>query len=806
MEQTRFDIQYAAMRSAIIEREFENLNDHQREAVFHTEGPLLVLAGAGSGKTTVLIHRIINLLRFGKGYFYEYAPKDATEEDLLFLRDYLRHPTEENRMRAELLCRVEPARPWQILAITFTNKAAKEIQQRLQNALGEEFAHDIWASTFHSVCVRILRRECDAIGYDRSFTIYDADDQKRVLNAIIKNQRLDEKVFDARSVAAVIGRAKDNLQTPRMFATENADSYYNATVAEIYRQYARQLKESNAMDFDDIIMNTVRLLQTNPDVLERYQRQFHYVLADEYQDTNHAQYVLTSLLAGGYENICVVGDDDQSIYKFRGATITNILEFEEQYKNTKTIRLEQNYRSTQNILSAANELIRNNARRKGKELWTDNGDGAKIRFHRSDTQEGEAEYIARTITEGISEGGSWSDYAILYRNHVLSNSIESAFKRNGVPYRIVSGLRFFDRAEVKDMLAYLWVILNPTDDLRLRRIINVPARKIGNKTIETVAALAEQHHTTMFDIVSHTAEYPELGRAVRALDQFAELILNLQKMQEFMPLDEFYQQVMEQTGYLEALQAKEDQESQNRIENTMELKSNIAEYASREENPTLGGFMEEVSLFTDIDRMDNTADTVVMMTMHSAKGLEFPNVFLVGMEDGIFPGFRSMEKEEDLEEERRLCYVAVTRAKKQLYLTCAKQRMIYGRTQYYKPSQFLDEIPEEFVDSNIHATQQETQEQLDFRPNPNYQSRRAYDISGSVRAGQPSMHKKTSADSVAAIDLKPGDQVEHRAFGHGMITSCRPMGGDVLLEITFDQVGTKRLMAKSAMKFMTKQD
>ena len=342
MEQTRFDIQYAAMRSAIIEREFESLNDRQREAVFHTEGPLLVLAGAGSGKTTVLIHRIINLLRFGKGYSYEYAPEDATEEDLLFLRDYLRHPTEENRMRAEMLCRVEPARPWQILAITFTNKAAKEIQQRLQNALGEEFARDIWASTFHSVCVRILRRECEALGYDRSFTIYDADDQKRVLTAIIKNQRLDDKVFDARSVAAVIGRAKDNLQTPRMFATENADSYYNATIAEIYREYARQLKESNAMDFDDIIMNTVRLLQTNPDVLERYQRQFHYVLADEYQDTNHAQYVLTSLLAGGYENICVVGDDDQSIYKFRGATITNILEFEEQYKNTKTIRLEQN--------------------------------------------------------------------------------------------------------------------------------------------------------------------------------------------------------------------------------------------------------------------------------------------------------------------------------------------------------------------------------------------------------------------------------------------------------------------------------
>ena len=516
------------------------------------------------------------------------------------------------------------------------------------------------------------------------------------------------------------------------------------------------------------------------------------------------RYVLTSLLAGGYENICVVGDDDQSIYKFRGATITNILEFEGQYKNATTIRLEQNYRSTQNILSAANELIRNNARRKGKELWTDNGDGAKIRFHRSDTQEGEAEYVARMITEGVADGKHFSDYAILYRNHLLSNSIESAFKRNGVPYRIVSGLRFFDRAEVKDMLAYLWVIANPTDNLRLRRIINVPARKIGNKTVETAAMLAELNNTTMFDIVSHAAEHPELGRATNALTKFAELITNLQKMKEHMPLDEFYEQVMLQTGYLEALKAKETQEAQGRIENTMELKSNIADFMSRQEQPTLEGFLEEVSLFTDIDRMDESSDAVVMMTMHSAKGLEFPQVFLVGMEEGIFPGFRAMEKEEDLEEERRLCYVAVTRAKQQLYLTCAERRMMYGRTQYSKPSQFLKEIPKQFVDSNISETRQEMQEKLDLQPNPKYQSSRAYDISGAHKK-QPVIAKKKTAQTVAAPALKPGDQVDHKAFGHGMITSCKPMGGDILLEITFDKVGTKRLMAKSAMNFMTKK-
>ena len=802
MQQTRFDIQYAALRSAIIEREFESLNDRQREAVFHTEGPLLVLAGAGSGKTTVLIHRIINILRFGCGYSCEFAPANATEDDLLFLRDYLRRPTEENRMRAELLCAVRPARPWQILAITFTNKAAKEIQHRLERALGEDFARDIWASTFHSACVRILRRHSDAIGYDRSFTIYDADDQKRVLTAILKGKKLDEKVFDARAVASMIGRAKDNLQTPRMFELEADGDYYRTTVADIYKEYARQLKESNAMDFDDIIMKTVQLLQGNPEILEQYQRQFRYVLADEYQDTNHAQYVLISLLAGGQENICVVGDDDQSIYKFRGATITNILEFEKQYQNAVTIRLEQNYRSTQNILSAANELIRNNARRKGKELWTDNGDGAKLRVHRSDTQEGEAAYVAETILDGYSEGSRWSDYAILYRNHVLSNNIETAFKRNSIPYRIVSGLRFFDRAEVKDMLAYLWVIVNPADDLRLRRIINVPARKIGGKTVETAALLAQQHGTTLFDIVSHAAEYPELGRASAALRKFADLIAGLQKMLEYLPLDEFYEQVLEHTGYLAALQSKGDAESQGRVENTMELKSNISEYAQREQNPTLEGFLEEVSLFTDIDRMDETADAVVMMTMHAAKGLEFPNVFVVGMEEGIFPGFRAAEKEEDMEEERRLCYVAVTRAKKQLYLTCAERRMMYGRTQYFKPSRFLEEIPENFVDSNISETRREAMEKLEYQPNPKFYSPRAHEISGGSR--KKAAARKT-AETIAAVELKPGDQVDHSAFGHGMITSCRPMGGDILLEVSFDKVGTKRLMAKSAMNFMTKR-
>ena len=799
MDQTTFDLQFSALRSAIIEREFSNLNEQQRKAVFQTEGPLLVIAGAGSGKTTVLIHRILNLLRFGKGYQYPYAPEDATEEDLVFLRDYHRNPTEENRMRAELLCAVEPARPWQILAITFTNKAAKEIQQRLERSVGEDFAKEIWASTFHSCCVRILRRFAEKIGYERSFTIYDTDDQKRVLTQIIKRKKLDDKVYDVRAVASQISRAKDNLQTPKEFMSEADNDYYLMTVAEIYKEYARLLKESNAMDFDDIVMKTVELLQTHEEVLEHYQRQFHYVMADEYQDTNHAQYMLISLLAGGYENICVVGDDDQSIYKFRGATITNILEFEKEYHGAATIRLEQNYRSTQNILSAANELIRNNARRKGKELWTANGDGSKIRVHRSDTQEGEAEYIAETILDGFSKGNAWSDYAILYRNHVLSNNIENAFKRNSIPYRIVSGLRFFDRAEVRDMLAYLWVIINPTDDLRLRRIINVPARKIGNKTVETALELAHSNGTYLFDIIAHAGSYPELSRASGALLKFSEMILNLQRSLDYLPLDEFYDQLLTVSGYTDALEKKGDAESLGRLENVMELKSNLADYCERTEEPTLAGFMEEVSLFTDVDRMDANADAVVMMTMHSAKGLEFPNVFLCGMEDGIFPGFRAMEREEDMEEERRLCYVAITRAKKQLYLTCAERRMMYGQTRYSKPSQFLEELPKDQIDSNIGEPKPDEIQQLTQTAAPQYRSRRARDISGNSFGSTA-----TRAKRIAAVELKPGDQVDHKAFGHGMITSCRPMGGDILLEITFDKIGTKRLMANAAMQFMKK--
>ena len=484
MEQTKFDIKFAAVRRTVIEQVFSRMNDRQKEAVFQTEGPLLVLAGAGSGKTTVLIHRIINILRFGRGYDYPYATPGATMEDLAFLADYLADPKPEDRARALRLCAVDPAKPWEIVAITFTNKAARELRERLTRAVGETDASAIWAHTFHTCCLRILRRDIERLGYDRTFTIYDEDDKKRVITALIRRLKLDEKVFDPKKVMNEISRAKDNLITPRTFAAEQRDEFYKGRIAELYTLYEKEMRANNALDFDDIIMKTVQLLRENEDILEYYQNKFRYVLVDEYQDTNHAQYVLTALLAGGRQNICVVGDDDQSIYKFRGATITNILEFEQQFKNAHTIRLEQNYRSTDTILNAANGLIRNNVRRKGKELWTDRTGGAKIKLHRTDTQESEAQYIAARILEGVAKGEKWGDFAILYRNNVLSNAVESAFRRNSIPYRIYKGRDFFGRTEIRDMFAYLWVIENPSDTLRLKRIINVPARKIGGKSIE----------------------------------------------------------------------------------------------------------------------------------------------------------------------------------------------------------------------------------------------------------------------------------------------------------------------------------
>lgn len=802
MEPTKFDLKYAAVRRAVIEQRFSNLNDKQREAVFATEGPLLILAGAGSGKTTVLINRIINILRFGQGLTSEFAPAGATADDLLFLTEYLTDPKPENRARAEQLCAMHPARPWEVIAITFTNKAARELRERLTAALDDEKAASaVWAYTFHTACLRILRRHGDLLGFETAFTIYDEDDKKRVITGVLKRLNLDTKTFDPRTVMNMISRAKDKLMTPRQFAADAAGDYFREKVSEVYKLYEKEMKKACALDFDDIIMKTVLLLQSNPEVLEYYQHQFRYVLVDEYQDTNYAQYVLTSLLAGYYENICVVGDDDQSIYKFRGATITNILEFEKQFKDAKTIRLEQNYRSTGNILNAANEVIRNNVGRKGKELWTDHGDGAKIRLHRSDSQEGEAAYIADTIREGVQQGRRWSDFAVLYRNNVLSDNIAAAFIRANIPYRVYKGRDFFSRAEIRDMFAYLWVLENPADELRLRRIINVPTRKIGDKSVETAAQVALENGMLLYDVVRQASHFPALSRGAAAMEKFGAMMENLRQQRQFLSLSELYDELLDKSGYRAALEEKGGVEEQGRLEHIEELKSYIVNYENDHDEASLAGFLEEMALYTDADQTGEDEDAVLMMTMHSAKGLEFPVVFLAGMEDGLFPGFRAMEREEDMEEERRLCYVAVTRAKEQLYLTCAERRMLYGRTQYAHPSRFIDEMPRELLDSNISESRSF---QAATQPDPTLpraQVARARYVSAA--ASTPSV-APARAQSAPLPDFTAGCRVRHKAFGDGMVVSVKPMGGDALLEIAFDQKGTKRLMAKSAAQFMQK--
>ncbi len=797
MELTKFDIQYAAIRRSIIEQHFSHLNEMQLEAVLKTEGPLLILAGAGSGKTTVLIQRIINILRFGRGASCEYAPESASQQDLAFLMEYLNNPKPEDKQRAEYLCSVDPAKPWEVIAITFTNKAASEIRERLIQAVGEQQARAIWAHTFHTACLRILRRDIERLGYDKNFTIYDEDDKKRVITDILKRMKLDEHMFDPRAVMSAISRAKDNLITPKKYATDAQDDLYKGKIAEIYALYQKELKLASALDFDDIIMKTVQLLQQNEDILTYYQQKFRYVLVDEYQDTNHAQYVLTSLLAGGQQNLCVVGDDDQSIYKFRGATITNILEFESQYQNAHTIRLEQNYRSTDTILCAANEIIRHNQNRKGKELWTQQGGGEKIKLHHSDSQETEAAYIADCILNGLSQGKHWSDFAVLYRNNVLSNNIEAAFRRHAIPYRIYKGRDFFSRAEIRDMFAYLWVIENPSDTLRLKRIINVPPRKIGERSIEIAEEIAAANNMDLYEVIQKAGDFSELSRAAKAMSQFAQMMDNLRQQQEYLSLPELYDELLEKSGYLAALEAKKNLESRGRAENIMELKSNLVDYQERAETPTLSAFLEEMALFTDSDHTDANEDAVLLMTMHSAKGLEFPQVFLCGMEDGLFPSYRYEEHSEEMEEERRLCYVAVTRAKEQLYITFARQRMIYGRTQYNKPSRFIEEIPADLVDSNISVHQSEPE-----IIKAGFPQKAAYP--GVYRTAAEIEKQQAMAQGDVHSAFQAGDRVQHKVFGVGMVVSAKPLGADLLLEIAFDTKGTKRLLAKSAMQFIRK--
>ena len=820
---TDLERRFIHARHDAIATEYSNLNPCQRQGVLATEGPLLLLAGAGSGKTTVLIHRVANLLRFGRGSDTDEIPIPISEDEVQFLEQYAAAPDAAQRPLMEYLCAVEPARPWEVLAITFTNKAANELKERLGRMLGEEVAADVWASTFHSACVRILRRDIDRLGFDRSFTIYDSDDSKRVIKDIIKELELEEKSFPPREVQTIISRAKNDMQTPEDFAEQGKaiNDWRKIRMGKVYSLYNKKLRDANALDFDDLLWHTVRLLETAGDVREYYQRKFRYILIDEYQDTNALQYRLAALLTNQAKNICVVGDDDQSIYRFRGADITNILSFERQFRGARVIRLEQNYRSTQNILDAANAVIRHNQGRKGKTLWTENGRGELVTVKTTYNESDEANFVLGQIMMYYRRGGNWGDCAVLYRTNAQSNAMEYACKRNGVPYKIYGGLKFFDRAEVKDMLAYLCVINNPTDDLRLRRIINVPARKIGAATVDKAQLIAARYGLTLYDVLCRAEEFPELKSSAAKLKPFTDMIEEMRRRLPDCPLPEFYDYVCERSGYAPALREKDDVESRGRLENVQELKSSILTYLENAEGTesSLSGFLDEIALYTDLDSRADGDNCVTMMTMHAAKGLEFPQVFVVGMEEGLFPGNRAMGDGAEMEEERRLCYVAMTRAREKLTLTNARQRTLYGRTTPCMPSRFLNEIPEENMEwlSKPQPRSESWEERDSDYGDRGYGSYGGYGQRSAapvVTRREPAEPKAGALRSAAGaskaapkaaaprMQIQAGETVEHDAFGRGLVLSVRAMGGDALVEVAFDSVGTKKLMLKMAAQHL----
>lgn len=781
--------EFLELRKKVIDKEFSRMNPMQKKAIYNVNGPVLILAGAGSGKTTVLVNRIANLIKYGNAYNSSYTAFEPTESDVEAIKAYLNGETED-MFDFEDLMSDYPAQPWQILAITFTNKAATELKERLEKMLGPE-ANDIWASTFHSSCARILRRNGEALGFTKHFTIYDTDDSKRLMKECQRVLGIEDKYLGHKTILNEISIAKDSLVSPLEYRNTCGKDVRSVKIADAYQEYQKRLKAADAMDFDDIIYNTVRLFENNPDVLEYYQNKFKYIMVDEYQDTNHAQYRLVSLLAGKHNNLCVVGDDDQSIYRFRGATIENILSFEEQFFNSLVIKLEENYRSTQNILDAANAVIKHNRQRKGKSLWTSNGEGDKITNITAYDENDEAKLIVESIFNNTSGTNAYnfSDVAVLYRMNAQSNAIEQALVRSGIPYRVIGGQRFYDRMEIRDALAYLTVINNPSDEIRLRRIINTPKRGIGDTTVNKAAEIASQLGISLFEVCAHSDEYADLAKSAKKLKEFTDMIESVREQADKLTIDQIFSLIMELSGYTASL-ALDEQKGQERIENVSELMSNLVNFTKENgEDATLNDFLEEVALMTDIDNYNSQTDAVVLMTLHSAKGLEFPIVYIPGMEEGIFPGFRCFN-EEDIEEERRLAYVGITRAKKKLYISRAISRMLFGNTSRNRASRFLDEIPKSLME--------ETGRQQNKSP---FLSQGISASTSSFYSQPPKTSKvnlgfsKTEPKPQNTCNYKVGDTVTHKKFGTGVILQITPMANDTMLTIAFNEVGTKKLMA-----------
>ncbi|HOA00073.1 UvrD-helicase domain-containing protein [Ruminococcus sp.] len=775
---------YISAKQAALKRYFSRMNDMQQEAVFTVNGSVLVLAGAGSGKTTVIVNRIANMINFGNAYFD--TTRQGSDDDIAFLKEYTEGRTDDFDTLRDTVA-VDPVRPWNILAITFTNKAAGELKERLSAMLGEE-ALNIHASTFHSACVRILRSEIESLGYGRDFTIYDSDDSQRMIKNVMGELDVSEKQLAPKAVLSEISFAKDKMITPAELRADAGQDYRKKMISKLYALYQERMRAANAVDFDDILVLTVELFEKFPEVLEKYRSRFKYIMVDEYQDTNHVQFRLVSLLSGGHKNLCVVGDDDQSIYKFRGANIENILGFEEQFEGAKVIRLEQNYRSTQTILNAANSVISNNNGRKPKTLWTAGEQGDKVYWYKAVDETDEAKFVADTILASYKETGRYSDNAVLYRMNAQSNSIERMLVKCGIPYRVYGGMRFYDRKEIKDVTSYLSFINNHNDMLRFRRIINEPKRGIGDSTLTVIEDISRDLKISPFEVLKNCEEYAPLSKKVTALKSAYQMFEFLTEKSEELPLDEFLDVLLDKTGYLDSLKALENAET--KIENVQELRTSMAQYMEQAEEPTLGDFLEEVALYTEADRDDGSDDKVTLMTIHSAKGLEYENIFVVGMDDGIFPSSRSFDSEDDMEEERRLAYVAITRAKKRLYLTNASQRMLFGQTQRNVTSRFMREIGSELIEKHDNAAA--------MKKHLEENDKSVTEVRSATLQQQLARSKKASSAPREAVAYAAGEKVSHSIFGEGVIVSVTPMSNDSMLEIAFDKVGTKKIMANYA--------